>query len=199
MSALTPYDYKIFVTGPFQSGKTTLIHTLDPYAISIDRPLPRPYRGVSGTTTTGFDLGRIAWVREEELDDGIIVPRNDYTPEDHNGCIVKEIELRGVPGPLHFKFVRDTMRNNSNAVFLLVDSSDPDMIEDAKSHLQEVHLSFHGIPHVVFASKQDRHDAVSPEEVAEWVGVDEAIGITTHDAQACRSTITRVLRSLLAS
>ncbi|MHA1771899.1 MAG: ADP-ribosylation factor-like protein [Candidatus Thorarchaeota archaeon] len=197
MTALKPYDYKIYVTGPFQSGKTTLVHTLDPYAISVDRPLPTPYRGETGSTTTGFDLGRIMWVRESEGKDGFLIPKKDYVVENYEDYITKEIELRGVPGPLHFKFVRDTMRSNTDVVFLIIDSSDIDQREDAIAHFQEAHLSFHDRPIIVFANKQDREDAASPEEVAAWLGADAVFGLTTRDAEKCSATIVQAFRMVL--
>ena len=122
---LKPYDYKVYVTGPFQSGKTTFIHTLDPDAISIERDMKEEYRGEKGTTTTGFDLGRVVWLRREHQHDGLIAPKNEYLREraEYQDWLTKDIELRGVPGQLHFKFVRDTMRTNTDGVVLTVDSS----------------------------------------------------------------------------
>ncbi len=187
------YDYKIYVTGPFQSGKTTLIHVLDPYAVSVDRPLPRPYRGESGTTTTGFDLGRVMWIRSTPDDCGELVPKKDFDGSAYPDRIVRELEFRGVPGPLHFKFVRDTMRSNSNLVFLVVDASDAEQQKDAVEHLQEVRMSFRDLPFVVLANKQDRDDAVSPETVAGWLGVDTAFGISTRNEAECKSVIAKVL------
>ncbi|MCF2136716.1 MAG: hypothetical protein K9W43_05675 [Candidatus Thorarchaeota archaeon] len=197
MTALKPYDYKIYVTGPFQSGKTTLVHTLDPHAISVDRPLPKPYRGEPGSTTTGFDLGRIMWIRKSEDEVGLIVPKKDYLAETYDGFVIKEIELRGVPGPLHFKFVRDTMRSNTDVVFLVIDSSDVDQRDDAIAHFQEAHLSFRDRPIIVFANKQDRDDAKAPEEVAAWLGVDAVYGLTTRDAEKCSATIVQIFREVL--
>ena len=78
---LKSYDYKVYVTGPFQAGKTTLIHTLDPKAISIERDMKEEYRGEKSTTTTGFDLGRVVWVRKERSFMGLIVPKSEFTQE----------------------------------------------------------------------------------------------------------------------
>ncbi|MHA1480316.1 MAG: hypothetical protein ACTSQZ_02685, partial [Candidatus Thorarchaeota archaeon] len=78
---LKSYDYKVYVTGPFQAGKTTLIHTLDPDAISIERDMKEEYRGEKATTTTGFDLGRVIWVRKEAGHMGLVVPKKEYQRE----------------------------------------------------------------------------------------------------------------------
>ncbi|MHA1636852.1 MAG: ADP-ribosylation factor-like protein [Candidatus Thorarchaeota archaeon] len=195
---LKPYDYKVYVTGPFQSGKTTFIHTLDPDAISIERDMKEEYRGEKGTTTTGFDLGRVVWVRKELGHDGLIVPKNEYNREraEYPGWIAKNIELRGVPGQLHFKFVRDTMRTNTDGVVLTVDSSDYGMIGDASAILAETVAAFGEIPLEVIANKQDRDDAASPEEVATWLGVEVSTGTSGQNRESAKNALIRLLKRL---
>lgn len=193
---LKSYDYKVYVTGPFQAGKTTLIHSLDPKAISIERDMKEEYRGEKSTTTTGFDLGRVIWVRKESGFMGLIVPKDEYIREvsEYEGWIAKEIELRGVPGQLHFKFVRDTMRSNSDGVLMIVDSSDPGMIGDASAILAETQTAFGNIPIVSVANKQDRHDSVSPEDVANWLGVPETIGMSAQNRESSKDALILLLR-----
>lgn len=195
---LKSYDYKVYVTGPFQAGKTTLIHSLDPKAISIERDMKEEYRGEKSTTTTGFDLGRVVWVRKESGFMGLIVPKDEYTREvsEYEGWIAKEIELRGVPGQLHFKFVRDTMRSNSDGVLMIVDSSDPGMIGDASAILAETQTAFGDIPIVSIANKQDRHDSVSPEDVANWLGVSESIGMSAQNRESSKDALILLLRRI---
>ncbi len=195
---LKSYDYKVYVTGPFQAGKTTLIHSLDPKAISIERDMKEEYRGEKSTTTTGFDLGRVVWVRKESGFMGLIIPKDEYTREvsEYEGWIAKEIELRGVPGQLHFKFVRDTMRSNSDGVLMIVDSSDPGMIGDASAILAETQTAFGDIPIVSIANKQDRHDSVSPEDVANWLGVSESIGMSAQNRESSKDALILLLRRI---
>lgn len=195
---LKSYDYKVYVTGPFQAGKTTLIHTLDPNAMSIERDMKEEYRGEKSTTTTGFDLGRVKWVRKELAHMGLIVPKAEYEKEsvEYNGWTTKEIELRGVPGQLHFQFVRDTMRSNTDGVLMIVDSSDPGMIGDACAILAETKTSFEGIPIVTIANKQDRADAVAPEEVANWLGVRKAIGMSAKNRESSKTALVLLLKMI---
>ncbi|MFW9814019.1 MAG: hypothetical protein ACFFF9_16270 [Candidatus Thorarchaeota archaeon] len=193
---LRSYDYKVYVTGPFQAGKTTLIHTLDPNAMSIERDMKEEYRGEKSTTTTGFDLGRVIWVRKEESHMGLIVPKSEYETEiaEYEGWIAKEVELRGVPGQLHFKFVRDTMRSNTDGVLMIVDSSDPGMIGDACAILAETKGAFTGTPIVSIANKQDRADAVAPEEVGVWLGVSDVIGMSAKNRESSKTALVLLLR-----
>ncbi|MFW9843758.1 MAG: ADP-ribosylation factor-like protein [Candidatus Thorarchaeota archaeon] len=195
---LKSYDFKVYVTGPFQAGKTTLIHTLDPDAISIERDMKEAYRGEKSTTTTGFDLGRVIWVRKELKNDGLIVPKNEFLKEksEYEGWIAKEIELRGVPGQLHFKFVRDTMRANSDGVLMIVDSSDHGMIGDASAILAETVAAFGDIPLEVIANKQDREDAAPSEDIALWLGISNAIGMSGKNRESSKDALICLLRKL---
>ena len=198
---LKSYDYKVYVTGPFQAGKTTLIHSLDPDAISIERDMKEEYRGEKGTTTTGFDLGRVIWVRKELSHTGLIVPKNEFIKQrlEYDGWNAKEIELRGVPGQLHFQFVRDSMRTNTDGVLVIVDSSDYGMIGDACAILAETLASFSEIPLEVIANKQDRDDAASPEEVAKWLGVDKATGMYGRNPNSSQDALLLLLNKIVLS
>lgn len=192
------YDYKIYVTGPFQAGKTTLIHTLDPDAISVERDMKEDYRGEKSTTTTGFDLGRVLWLRKSPEHMGLIIPKKEFIKEagEYQGWIKKEIELRGVPGQLHFKFVRDTMRMKTDGVLMIVDSSDYGMIGDACAILAENIASFGDLPLMTIANKQDREDAASPDEVAIWLGVSEAVGISAKNRESSKDALCSLLQSI---
>jgi signal recognition particle receptor subunit beta len=195
---LKSYDYKVYVTGPFQAGKTTLIHTLDPDTISIEREMKEAFHGEKSTTTTGFDLGRIVWVRKEAGHIGLIVPKKEFERErlEYPGWITREIELRGVPGQLHFKFVRDTMRTNTDGVLMIVDSSNPAMIGDACAILAETLASFGNIPLEIIANKQDKADAVPPEDVASWLGVSKTTGMSAKNRDSSKDALVLLLRNL---
>ncbi len=195
---LRSYDYKVYVTGPFQAGKTTMIHTLDPDTISVERKLRDQYRGEESTTTTGFDLGRVIWARKSAESAGLIIPKNEFLRErdEYYAWLAKEVELRGVPGQLHFKFVRDTMRINSNGVLLIVDSSDPAMIGDASAILAETLAAFGNLPMVVIANKQDLPESAYPFQVSTWLGVRETIGMSAKDKESCKDALILLLRKI---
>ncbi|MHA1653069.1 MAG: ADP-ribosylation factor-like protein [Candidatus Thorarchaeota archaeon] len=109
------------------------------------------------------------------------------------------MELRGVPGQLHFKFVRDTMRMNTDGVLMVVDSSDYAMIGDASAILAETIASFGNIPMEVIANKQDRNDAASPQEVASWLGIESATGTCAKDHESAKDALIRLLKKLEAA
>jgi signal recognition particle receptor subunit beta len=190
------YDYKVFVTGAFQSGKTTLIHSLDPGTISIERDMKEEYRGEKATTTTGFDLGRVAWLRKELHHTGLILSLKEYQEEksEYENWTIRIIELRGVPGQLHFRFVRDTMKSNTSGILMMVDSSDLGMIGDATAILAENEETLGGIPQIVIANKQDRTDAVLPETVASWFGIEKTFGAIGSNSDSAKDALISLLR-----
>ncbi|MHA2151257.1 MAG: ADP-ribosylation factor-like protein, partial [Candidatus Thorarchaeota archaeon] len=171
---------------------------LDPKTISIEREMKEEYRGEKGTTTTGFDLGRVVWVRKEPRHAGLIIQKNEFVKEksEYEGWISRDIELRGVPGQLHFEFVRDTMKHNTDGVLMIVDSSDPGMIGDASAILAETRASFGDIPIVIVANKQDRNDAVTPSDVAIWLGVHNSVGMSAKERESAKDALILLLRAL---
>ncbi|MFX0093020.1 MAG: ADP-ribosylation factor-like protein [Candidatus Hodarchaeota archaeon] len=199
MSLKVP-DYKVFVAGPVQAGKTTFIHTLDPYATSVERPLKDLYRGEKSTTTIGFDLGSIIWVRKTEDSVGLVVPKKDFKNErtEYEGWIAKEIVLRGAPGQLHFINVRGTFMRNADGVLFIIDSADPGKIGAAMSILAEVKITLKDIPIEIIANKQDLSDAASPREVAQWIGVEKCFGMSAKDCESCRDAVGTLLLKINA-
>ncbi len=166
------YDYKIYVTGFFQAGKSTLIKTLDPNAFSIDKPLRELWRGEKSTTTVGFDLGHLIWARPNPNSDGVIMSESEYINEkdEYSGWICKKIEIKGSPGQLHFKVVREMVAKSSDGVLFVIDSSDPDSIGNALTLLAECRcLLGEDIPIVIIANKQDLETALPPEEVSNLI------------------------------
>ena len=192
---LKPYDYKIYVTGPFQSGKTTFVHTLDPNTISVERPLSQPHRGEMGTTTTAFDLGRVVWVYKNPGDVGLLMSVKEYEKDkaEYEGWTSHRIEVRGAPGQLHFRTIREVMMVNANGVLLLVDSSDPGKIGEACAILAETKDKLGKTPLIVLANKQDRQDAAQPEAVAEWLGVSQVFGMTGKDIVSASEIMIQLL------
>ena len=158
---LKPYDYKIYVTGPFQSGKTTFVHTLDSNTVSVERPLSEPYRGERGSTTTAFDLGRVVWVYKNPGDMGLLMPVKEYQEDkdQYEGWTSHRIEVRGAPGQMHFRTIREVMMVHASGVLMLVDSSDPGKIGEACAILAETKDKLGQVPLTVLANKQDRQES----------------------------------------
>ena len=116
---------KIFVTGFFNSGKSTLVHTLDEKAIHVEKKLSKAYNEEKTSTTTGFDLGRLVWARPNlnYETEGVIMSKTEYLREkdEYSGWHIKYIELKGSPGQTQFSAVRKILATGSDGVIFLID------------------------------------------------------------------------------
>ncbi len=161
-------DYRILVTGFFNAGKTTLIHSLDSDAMSIESPLTEltkqqmklPLNFDKTHTTTGFDRGVVCWVRPNLYPEttGVIMSVQEYSEESqqiHDEWHVRFVELKGVPGQLHFKPVREIMSTGSFGAIFIVDGADIGNIGNAIAILAETRLYLSDKPIVIVANKAD--------------------------------------------
>ncbi|MHA2353145.1 MAG: hypothetical protein ACXABX_08510, partial [Candidatus Thorarchaeota archaeon] len=53
---------------------------------------------------------------------------------------------------------------------------------------------FGNVPLVTIANKQDRDDAILPEQVASWLGVPEAVGMSGHNRESCKDGLILLLK-----
>jgi len=190
------YDYKIYICGFFQAGKTTLVHLLDPKAMSIDKPLRKLYRGEKASTTVGFDLGHLIWARPSENTDGVILSEDEFKRErnEYKNWICKKIEIKGSPGQLHFKDVRNMVARGSDGVLFLIDSSDPGSIGNALTLITECRcLLGDNIPMVIIANKQDLDNALNPEEISNLIGEKTYLGSAKNNF-GIKEAIIRLLK-----
>lgn len=167
---IMPRRIKVYVVGPFQSGKTTLVHSLDPKAISIQREYKVGSQVIS--TTVGFDLGKVIWLHGK--DDKIVeVSKFDGSDLKDGEYEVWEVTLVGAPGQLRFKNVRSAVARGSNGVLFVIDSTKPGqagyifaLLEEVKRFLGE------DTPMVIIANKQDLKDALKADKIRQLLRLD---------------------------
>lgn len=122
--------YKVIVTGPFNSGKTTLISTISDIAVvTTEKKITTEDRGIKNETTVAMDYGRV----------------------DLNGTI---LHLNGTPGQTRFNFMWEILAREMNAFVLLVDSTDKPSFPDA-AELISLFSGFHAVPYLIAANKSD--------------------------------------------
>ena len=166
---------KIFITGFFNSGKTTLIHTLDDKAISVEKKLAHAYNDEKTHTTTGFDLARLVWVRPN-LDfktEGVIMNKTEYLRDknEYSGWHALNIELKGCPGQMQFSAVRKILAKGNDGVILLIDGSDLVNIGNGLVILEETRAVLgQNIPLRIIANKADRDDYCGCEMITNMMG-----------------------------
>jgi len=178
---------KILITGYFNSGKTTLIHSLDSDAVIIDKKLEHAVSEEKTETTTGFDLGRLIWIRQdlEKETKGILLSSSEYEKEMDNylGWYKKDIELKGVPGKTQFSIIREILSKGCDGVIFLIDGCDRENINAAKEALDET-KAFIGenIPLIIIANKSDDTDYLGCEKISDLINekVFEGSGKTTE-------------------
>ena len=162
---------KIFITGYFNSGKSTLIQSMDESAINIEKNLSVAQDSEKTCTTTGFDLGRIVWIHDESND--LLLSEGEYQKkkDEFSESSVKYIELKGCPGKAHFSIVREILSHGSSGVIFLIDGCDKDNINNALEVLEETkEVLGASIPLVIIANKSDREDFIGAEKVSELIG-----------------------------
>ena len=134
---------KLVVTGPFNAGKTELINTVNEIRGVSTEVGTKTGRHVKEQTTVAMDFGRVT------LPDG------------------PSLYLVGTPGQKRFAFMWETLILESNGILMLVDSSDPVSLADAGRMLDFFATRANGIPMFVVANKQDRPNALPPEQVSQ--------------------------------
>ena len=178
---------KILITGYFNSGKTTLIHSLDSDAIIIDKKLEHAISEEKTETTTGFDLGRLIWIRKdlEKETAGILLSTSAYEKEidKYIGWYKKDIELKGVPGKTQFSIIREILSKGCDGVIFLIDGCDKENINAAKEALDETkEFIEEKIPIIIIANKLDSPGYLGSENISNLINekVHEGSGKTTE-------------------
>jgi small GTP-binding protein len=137
---MMPNTYKVLVTGPFNSGKTTFISTIsDIDVVTTEKKITTEDRGIKNETTVAMDYGRV------EVDGRVL-------------------HLSGTPGQTRFNFMWDILAREMNAFVVLVDSTDRPSFPDA-AELIGLFSSFHSVPYLVAANKSDLTNSARLEEV----------------------------------
>ena len=165
---------KIFVVGPFQAGKTTIVHLLDPKAFSVEH---EHYEGnVKFSTTIGFDLGKLIWLHADGDKDDILDSLTFKEKSDNydlSGYEVWEVFLFGAPGQMRFRDTREAISKGSDGVLFIVDSTKPGQVGHVLALFEEVKIFLGAnVPVVVVANKQDLEGALKAKEIKQVLKLD---------------------------
>ncbi|MEM0481798.1 MAG: GTP-binding protein [Nitrososphaerota archaeon] len=166
-------SFKIVVTGPFNSGKTTLVKTLCELSMTTERQLAREEeRRKKSSTTVGMDFGVI------DLGDGYYV------------------RIFGTPGQRRFSFIWHILAKSMHGYILMVDSTDESSILEAQEILEEFRSIYPNTPFIIAANKQDLEGALPPEDVKIAMSLGDEVYVVPSIAKDHESAWT-VLRTLL--
>jgi small GTP-binding protein len=166
-------SFKIVVTGPFNSGKTTIVRTLCELSMTTERPLTRPEESAKKpTTTVGMDFGVV------DLGDGYVV------------------RLFGTPGQRRFSFMWHILAKSMNGYVLMVDATDESSVIEAQDIFAEFRRIYPDVPYVIVANKQDLGDALRPEDIRIAMGLSEEAPVLPGIAKD-HASAWEILRTLL--
>jgi uncharacterized protein len=133
-------NYKIVVTGPFNSGKTQFIKTIsDIEVVSTERRITTEDQGIKAETTVAMDYGRVKF-------------------DEHT------FHLEGTPGQIRFDFMWEILSKDMDAFIALVDSTDSPSFPDA-AELIEKFINYVDVPYIIVANKTDLDGAAKIAEV----------------------------------
>jgi len=141
---------KVLITGPFNSGKTTLIKLVsDEQLTGNDVEATDELAQFKGMTTVGLDFGVLHV--DDELD----------------------VHLFGTPGQARFNFMWKTLSKGALGTILLIDSSNQKAIDEAKE-MYQFYRELSDMPIIIGATKQDFPESKSIQHIASELGIDDA-------------------------
>ncbi len=164
-------NYKVVVTGPFNSGKTEFIKTIsDIDVVSTERKITTEDRGIKAVTTVAMDYGRV------KLDDDTLY-------------------LYGTPGQTRFNFMWEILSEEMNGFIVLVDSTDAPSFPEAAELINQF-SDFVNVPYIIVANKSDLDGAARLAEVRR--GTKAASDITVMPCVAIqKSSVRQVVLQML--
>ena len=173
LSKVLVHIVKIVVTGPFASGKTTFIRTLCGSVLTTEKSLSSYFeRKLKKTTTVALDFGVTYSMR-------------------------KKLYLFGTPGQKRFWFMIPTLIKGTHGVLFLVDSSSRISIYRAIPLYLHIKKLLDDVPCLIAANKQDIPTSLSPNEVADIMGlVSTPLPLIALDKSSCLDILERLIHEV---
>ena len=166
---------KIYVTGPFNAGKTTFIHSLAPNATSIEH-----YYKDGSSTTVGFDLGTIYWDSKRN----ILLKKAPRDVQDRDS--IYKVILVGTPGQMQFAPVREILAKGCKGILFIIDSTNLGQVGVALALYEEIKSYFKvPVPMIILANKQDLENAADAETIAKLLKIE---GVKIIEGSALKGT-----------
>lgn len=159
--------YKVVVTGPFNSGKSTFVRTISEIdVVSTERKVTTEDAGIKSETTVAMDYGKV------KLDDDII-------------------HLNGAPGQTRFSFMWEILAKEMQAFLVLVDSTDTSSFGDVPEIIKTF-TAMNQVPYMVVGTKSDLPGAASIGQIRNGTHIEDFVTVIPCNATS-KSSIRQVL------
>jgi small GTP-binding protein len=143
MDSMEKQIVKLVITGPVNSGKTTMVQNLsDSQVAATDVTATDQISQLKAMTTVGLDFGILKI--DEEL----------------------ELHLFGTPGQARFNFMWNILAKGAIGAIFLVDSTSDDSLGEMRK-MYEYYCQHVNLPVLVGATKQDLPGARSIDDIAD--------------------------------
>ena len=172
-----PRILKVVVTGPYEAGKTTFIHTISEITVlSTERPVSDPGHSTSGRTTVAMDFGRITAAPDLAL------------------------YLFGTPGQERFEFMWDILAEGMLGYILIVDPLRPGGIDEAR-RVRKRFEELGEVPGVVAINKLVGDEREAIDDLRRRLQLSDGVPVVVTDARdrmAVKATLITLFDALLA-
>ncbi len=166
--------YKVIVTGPFNSGKTTFVKAIsDIDVVMTERRLTTEDRGIKAETTIAMDYGRA----------------------DIDG---NTVHLYGTPGQARFSFMWEILAREMDSFVVLIDGTDRPSLPDA-AQLIALFSGFQTVPYLIAVNKSDLPGQLTLEAIRRGTGAGPEIPIlpcTAIDRNSVRAVLVQLVASI---
>ena len=166
---------KILVSGPFGSGKTTLIkHVSDEQFSGKDVPTTGTLAPLKAMTTVGMDFGIL------NVDDDL------------------DVHLFGTPGQSRFNFMWKILSQGALGGILLVDTASERALEEAQA-MVKTWTALPDFPLIIGATKQDLSEAICLETLAEKLDAQDIpmFAVDAREREDNRMLVMALLQEIL--
>ncbi|MES0370921.1 MAG: ATP/GTP-binding protein [Mariprofundaceae bacterium] len=168
---------KILISGPFGSGKTTLIkHVSDEQFSGNDVPTTGVLAQFKSMTTVGMDFGIL------NIDDDL------------------DVHLFGTPGQSRFNFMWKILSKGALGAIILVDTASDRALAEAQD-MVKTWTELTDFPLVIGATKQDFPEAISLEALAEVLDSNDIpmFAVDARQREDNRMLVMALLQEILLS